>query len=192
MANYRIVTDSSCDLTQEMADALGLSVAPLSVNYKGQEHPNFLDGRSLDTKEFYDGLRAGELTSTTAANPTLWASYIEPILQAGEDVLVLAFSSGLSTTYNAACIAAEELKEQYPERKIFVVDTLCASRGQGLLCWHVANRKAQGASLEEARDFAEENKLHLCHWFTVDDLHFLKRGGRVSATTAVVGSLLHI
>ena len=192
MAIYRIITDSCCDLTQTMADELDLTVAPLTVNYKGQEYQNFLDGRSLDTHEFYMGLREGELTSTSAANPTLWAETMKPALEAGEDILVLAFSSGLSTTYNAACIAAEDLREQYPQRKIYVVDTLCASRGQGLLCYHVANRKAQGASLEEARDFAEENKLHLCHWFTVDDLHFLKRGGRVSATTAVVGSLLQI
>ena len=192
MANYRILTDSCCDLTQSMADELGLSVTPLSVNYKGGEYRNYLDGRTLDHHEFYMGLREGELTSTSAANPTLWAEVMKPALEAGEDVLVLAFSYGLSTTYNAACIAAEELKESYPDRKIYVVDTLCASRGQGLLCYHVANRKAQGASLEEARDFAEESKLHLCHWFTVDDLHFLKRGGRVSATTAVVGSLLQI
>lgn len=192
MANYRIITDSSCDLTQEMADALGLIVTPLSVNYKGQEHPNYLDGRSLNTKEFYDGLRSGEMTSTTAANPTLWAGFIRPCLEAGEDVLVLAFSSGLSTTCNAARMAAEELLEEFPQRKIYVVDTLCASMGQGLLCWHTAKQKAQGATLEEARDFAENNKLNLAHWFTVDDLHFLKRGGRINAATAVVGSLLQI
>lgn len=192
MANYRIITDSSCDLTQEMADALELTVAPLSVNYKGKEHPNYLDGRSLDTKEFYNGLRNGELTSTTAANPTLWADFIRPCLEAGEDALVLAFSSGLSTTCNAACMAAEELLEEFPERKIYVVDTLCASMGQGLLCWHTAKQKQQGATLEEARDFAENNKSNLAHWFTVDDLHFLKRGGRINAATAVVGSLLQI
>lgn len=192
MANYRIITDSSCDLTQEMADALELTVAPLSVNYKGKEHPNYLDGRSLDTKEFYNGLRNGELTSTTAANPTLWADFIRPCLEAGEDALVLAFSSGLSTTCNAARMAAEELLEEFPERKIYVVDTLCASMGQGLLCWHTAKQKQQGATLEEARDFAENNKSNLAHWFTVDDLHFLKRGGRINAATAVVGSLLQI
>lgn len=192
MSNYRIITDSCCDLTQNMADELGLAVTPLSVNYKGNEFRNYLDGRELDPHEFYMGLREGEMTSTTAANPTLWAEYIRPCLEAGDDALVLAFSSGLSTTYNAACMAAEELQEEFPDRKIYVVDTLCASRGQGLLCWHVAKQKEQGATLEEARDFAENNKLHLCHWFTVDDLHFLKRGGRVSATTAVVGSLLQI
>jgi len=192
MDTYRIITDSSCDLTQEMADELGLEVAPLSVNYKGQEYANYLDGRSLDTREFYQGLREGEMTSTTAANPNLWKATAEPILKAGLDVLILAFSSGLSTTCNAACMAAEELKEQYPGRKIYVVDTLCASLGQGLLCWLVAKQKENGATLEEARDYAENNKLHLCHWFTVNDLYFLKRGGRVSGATAVVGSILQI
>ncbi len=192
MDTYRIITDSSCDLTQEMADSLGLSVVPLSVNYKGQEYPNYLDGRALNPQEFYAGLRSGEMTSTTAANPNLWKQYIEPVLAEGKDALVLAFSSGLSTTYQAACIAAEELKEQYPDRKIEVVDTLCASLGQGLLCWYAANRKKEGASLEELRDFANETKENLCHWFTVDDLHFLKRGGRISATTAVLGSVLNI
>ncbi len=192
MNTYRIVTDSSCDLTPEMAEDLELVVVPLSVNYKGQEYPNFLDGRALDTKSFYDGLRSGEMTSTTAANPTLWAEHMEPVLRDGQDVLVLAFSSGLSTTYQAACIAAEELKDAYPDRKICVVDTLCASLGQGLLCWYVGNRRKAGASLEEARAFAEETKKNLCHWFTVDDLHFLKRGGRISSATAILGSVLQI
>lgn len=192
MNTYRIITDSSCDLTQETADALELIAVPLSVSYKGQDYPNYLDGRALDPVIFYEGLRQGEMTSTTAANPTLWKEYMQPVLEQGQDVLILAFSSGLSTTYQAACIAAEELKEQYPQRKIEVVDTLCASLGQGLLCWYVANRKKAGATLEEARDFANETKKNLCHWFTVDDLHFLKRGGRISATTAVLGSVLHI
>ena len=192
MAEYRIITDSCCDLTQTMADELNLVVAPLTVNYKGQEFQNYLDGRTLDTKEFYNGLREGELTSTAAANPSLWAEIIKPALEAGEDVLVLAFSSGLSTTCNAARIAAEELQETYPDRKIYVVDTLCASMGQGLLCWHAVKLQKNGATLEEARDFCEENKLNLAHWFTVDDLHFLKRGGRISAATAMVGSLLQI
>ena len=192
MNTYRIITDSCCDLSQEMADELELLVAPLTANYKGKDVRNFLDGRELDSKEFYQALRDGEMTTTAAANPALWQSYIEPVLKEGLDVLVLAFSSGLSTTYNAACIAAEELKETYPDRKIYVVDTLCASMGQGLFCWYVANLKKNGATLEEARDYAEANKLRLAHWFTVEDLHFLKRGGRVSAATAVVGSLLQI
>lgn len=192
MANYRILTDSSCDLTQTMADELELTVAPLTLNYNGKEYPNYLDYRALDIKELYAGLRAGAGTTTTAANPQSWREIAEPVLKRGEDVLILAFSSGLSTTFNAAHMAAQELLEEYPGRKVYVVDTLCASLGQGLLVWHVAKKRQAGATLEEARDFAEANKLHLCHWFTVDDLYFLKRGGRISGATAVMGSLLQI
>lgn len=192
MNTYRILTDSCCDLTQEMADALELTVVPLMLNFKGVEYPNDLDYHSIDIKTVYEGLRSGTSTSTTAANPMAWAAAAEPILERGEDILILAFSSGLSTTYNAARMAADELTEKYPQRKIYVVDTLSASLGQGLLVWHTAKRRQAGATLEQARDFAENNKLHLCHWFTVDDLFFLKRGGRVSAATAVAGTMLQI
>lgn len=192
MNTYRIITDSSCDMTQEMADALELDVVPLTVNYKGKEYPNYLDGRELNIGTFYESLRAGEMATTSAVNPTAWKAAAEKAMQAGQDVLILAFSSGLSTTFSAAVMASQELLEEYPDRKIYVVDTLCASLGQGLLCYHVANRRLAGATLEEARDYAEANKLHLCHWFTVDDLMFLKRGGRVSGATAVMGSLLQI
>ena len=185
MNTYRIITDSSCDMTQEMADALELDVVPLTVNYKGKEYPNYLDGRELNIGTFYESLRAGEMATTSAVNPTAWKAAAEKAMQAGQDVLILAFSSGLSTTFSAAVMASQELLEEYPDRKIYVVDTLCASLGQGLLCYHVANRRLAGATLEEARDYAEANKLHLCHWFTVDDLMFLKRGGRVSGATAV-------
>lgn len=132
------------------------------------------------------------MVTTAAVNVAEYQAHLEPILAAGKDVLVLAFSSGLSTTCNSARIAAQELSEAYPERKILVVDTLCASLGQGLLVWYAARMRQSGKSIEEVRDWAEANKLHLCHWFTVDDLHFLKRGGRVSAATAVVGTMLQI
>lgn len=192
MSNYKIITDSSCDLTQSLADSLELAIVPLAVNFQGQEYRNFLDHRELDVSQFYQGLRDGEQTSTTAANPSAWRNAAEPILQSGQDVLILAFSSGLSTTCNAASMAAQELIEEYPDRKVLVVDTLCASMGQGLFCMHVAKERQSGKSLEEARDYAESIKLNLVHWFTVDDLHFLKRGGRISGATAVVGSLLQI
>lgn len=192
METYRIITDSSCDLTQEMADALGLAIAPLVLNFDGVEYPNDLDYRAIDIKKVYAGLRSGIPTSTTAANPAAWEAAMEPVLQQGLDVLALAFSSGLSTTYHGACLAADELREKYPQRKIYVVDTLSASLGQGLLIWHTAKQRENGATLEQARDFAEENKLHLCHWFTAEDLMYLKRGGRLSATTALAGTLLQI
>ena len=117
---------------------------------------------------------------------------MEPILQAGEDILYLGFSSALSSTYNAGALAAEQLAEKYPDRKILTVDTLSASMGQGLLVYLTVQQKRAGATIEEARDFAEKNKFHLCHWFTVDDLHHLRRGGRVSATSAVLGTVLNI
>ena len=192
MATFRILTDSCCDLKQETADQLDLTVVPLTLNYKNQEYPNYLDHRALDVKEFYDGLRTAVPTSTTAANPQQWYNAAEPVLQQGEDVLILPFSSGLSTTCNAANMAAADLAEVYPDRKIVVVDTLCASLGQGLLCWLVAKKANAGASLEETAAYAEELVPQLAHWFTVNDLFFLKRGGRISGATAVVGSLLQI
>ena len=187
--SYRIVTDTCCDLPEQMYQELDVSVVRLSVNYKNQITSTYTEAW---LKDFYDGLRAGEVASTAAVNPTGWEEVIEPILQGGEDALVLAFSSGLSATYQSAVIAAEELRERYPDRKLYVVDTLCASRGQGLLVYYACQKRDEGFSLEELTAWCEENKSHLCHWFTVDDLMYLKRGGRISATTALVGTMLQI
>ena len=192
MSEYVIVTDSSADLTAGMVEELGVEVLPLSFMVKGQTYRNYPDNREMDPGAFYAMLRAGEMATTAAVNVADYTSVLEPLLEQGKDVLVLAFSSGLSATYQSSVIAVEELRARFPERKIFTVDTLCASLGQGLLVYLAAKKQQAGASIEEVRDWAEENKLHLCHWFTVDDLHFLKRGGRISAATAVVGSMLHI
>ena len=192
MSEYVIVTDSSADLTAGMAEELGVEVLPLSFMVKGQTYRNYPDNREMDPGAFYAMLRAGEMATTAAVNVADYTSVLEPLLEQGKDVLVLAFSSGLSATYQSSVIAVEELRARFPERKIFTVDTLCASLGQGLLVYLAAKKQQAGASIEEVRDWAEENKLHLCHWFTVDDLHFLKRGGRISAATAVLGSMLHI
>ena len=192
MSEYVIVTDSSADLTAGMAEELGVEVLPLSFMVKGQTYRNYPDNREMDPGAFYAMLRAGEMATTAAVNVADYTSALEPLLEQGKDVLVLAFSSGLSATYQSSVIAVEELRARFPERKIFTVDTLCASLGQGLLVYLAAKKQQAGATIEEVRDWAEENKLHLCHWFTVDDLHFLKRGGRISAATAVLGSMLHI
>ena len=192
MSEYVIVTDSSADLTAGMAEELGVEVLPLSFMVKGQTYRNYPYNREMDPGAFYAMLRAGEMATTAAVNVADYTSVLEPLLEQGKDVLVLAFSSGLSATYQSSVIAVEELRARFPERKIFTVDTLCASLGQGLLVYLAAKKQQAGASIEEVRDWAEENKLHLCHWFTVDDLHFLKRGGRISAATAVLGSMLHI
>ncbi len=192
MSEYVIVTDSSADLSYELAEELDVRVLPLRFTIKGTTLKDYPDHRDMSSREFYEMIRAGEMSSTAAVNMNEFIEEIEPLLKEGKDVLVLAFSSGLSATCQAACLAAEELSPKYPERKLFVVDTLCASLGQGLLVWYAANKRKAGESIEEVRDWCEENKLHLCHWFTVDDLMHLKRGGRVSAATAVVGTMLQI
>ena len=189
MANYKIITDSACDLPKAMVQQLDVKVAPLHVLFKGENLPDSVDE---GLKEIYAGLRAGENTSTSAVNPDAWAQELEPVLAAGQDALVLAFSSGLSTTYQSAVIAAEAMKEKYPQRTVRVVDTGCASLGQGLLVWYACKQRDAGLSLDALTDWCEENKLHLCHWFTVDNLMHLKRGGRVSAATALVGTMLQI
>ena len=189
MSNYKIITDSGCDLSAEMLQSLNVDRVSLSVLFKGE---NRLDSVDEGIKDFYDGLRAGEIATTSAVNPEGWKSVIEPVFRAGSNALILAFSSGLSTTYQSAVIAAQELLEQYPDRKAYVVDTLCASLGEGLLVYYACRKRDEGMSLEALYDWVEHNKLNLCHWFTVDDLMFLKRGGRINATTALVGTMLQI
>ena len=192
MRDFVIVTDSSADLPAHLVQELGVEVLPLSFTMQGKTYHNYPDDREMDPKLFYQQLRSGEMATTAAVNVAEYTAMLEPLLQAGRDVLVLAFSSGLSATYQSSRVAVEELAEQYPDRKIYTVDTLCASMGQGLLVWHAVQQQRQGKSIEEVRDWTEQNKLHLCHWFTVDDLHFLKRGGRISSATAVLGSMLQI
>lgn len=187
--SYQIITDSCCDFPKALLEKLNISVVPLSLAFRGEV---WSDTTDEGLKTIFAGLRNGETASTSAANPENWASAIEPVLQKGEDALILTFSSGLSTTYQSAVIAASDLQEAYPQRKILVVDTLCASLGQGLLVWYACQKKAEGLSLEELAAWCEENKMKLCHWFTVDDLMYLKRGGRISATTALLGTMLNI
>lgn len=187
--NFQIITDSCCDFPTPMYGQLGLTFVPLTVEFRG----NTFDDKNDDTlKDMYQGLRAGEVAKTSAVNPSRWSQAMEKALAAGKDVLVLAFSSGLSTTYQSAVIAAEELKDAYPDRKIQVIDTLCASMGQGLLVWYACKKRDEGLSLDEVAQWVLDNRLHLCHWFTVDDLMYLKRGGRISAATALVGTMLQI
>ena len=205
MPDYVILTDSSADLSAEMVREAGVTVLPLSFTIQGETYENTPDNREMDPALFYDMLRAGERVflddvtveqveeaTTSAVNVAAYTDTVEPLLQAGKDVLILAFSSGLSTTCNSAEVAAEELRERYPQRKLYVVDTLCASLGQGLLVWLAAREQKKGRTIEEVRDWAETHKQAVCHQFTVQDLKFLKRGGRITATTAVLGSMLQI
>ncbi len=190
MSDYQIITDSCCDLPAEMRQELDLTVVPLRIMFRGESLCDSVEDETI--KEVYKGLRAGEDAKTSAANPEDWKAAMEPVLAAGRDALVLCFSSGLSTTYQSAVIAAEDLLEQYPDRKIKVVDTLAAALGQGLLVWYTCKKRDEGLSLEELAAWVEEHRLNLAHWFTVDDLMYLKRGGRVNAATALVGTMLQI
>ena len=192
MSSFVILTDSSADLSASMVQQLDVQVLPLSFVLDGHTYHDHPDNRDMDPRLFYERLRSGDMATTSAVNVAQYTEALEPLLQAGQDVLILAFSSGLSTTYNSSLIAVEELQAKYPDRKLFTVDTLCASLGQGLLVWYAAQARARGGSIEEVRDWIEEHKLNLCHQFTVDDLYFLKRGGRISSATALVGSMLHI
>ena len=192
MSEYIIVTDSSADLTQDLVEELGINVLPLSFTIRGttlEDHP---DKRNMSSREFYQLLRDGEMSTTSAVNMQQYIDLLEPVLSEEKDVLILSFTSGLSNTCQASMMAAEELREKFPERRIEVVDTLCASAGQGMLVWYAGKKRLAGESLEAVRDWCEDNKMKVCHWVTVDDLMHLKRGGRISATTALAGTLLQI
>ncbi len=189
MSQFIITTDSTCDLSPEMTNDLGVVVVQGGfVLADGSEHTN----ATINNADFYKYLREGGSAKTSAINSATYAELFRSLLEQGKDIVHLGFSSGLSATYNCARMAAEELAEEFPERKIFVVDTLCASLGQGLLVYLCAQKKAAGATAEELYEYAEATKNRIVHRFTVNDLFFLKRGGRVSSTTAFVGSLLSI
>lgn len=192
MSDFVIMTDSSCDLPAALAEQMELTVLPLYVDIDGQKYTNYLDEREISFRDFYAKLRTKCPAKTSAVNMNDFMGPMEALLRDGRDVLYIGFSSGLSGTYSAGAMAAKELSEKYPERKIYAVDSLCASLGQGLLIYHAWQEKQKGADIDAVRDFTEDNKLHLCHWFTIDDLMFLKRGGRVSGATAIVGSMLGI
>ena len=192
MNNFIILTDSSCDLPASMAAEMQIEVLPLTLDLDGECYKNYLDGREIEFHDFYERAKTAKSMKTSAVNQQQFMDIMEPLVAAGNDVLYLGFSSGLSGTYNASVLAATELNEKYPNSKIITVDTLCASLGQGLfvyLCW---KEKQAGKTIDEVAAYAEQIKLNLAHWFTVNDLFFLQRGGRVSATTAIVGTALAI
>ena len=189
---FQIVTDSSCDLPQAMADELDLAVLPLHVHIGEETYANYLDGREIGFHDFFNRIASGEKATTSAVNVEEFKVVMEQKLQEGLDILFIGFSSGLSTTYQSGAIACGELREKYPDRTILVVDSLAASMGEGLLLYYAQMHKEAGMTIQENAKWLEDNKLHLCHWFTVDDLMHLHRGGRVSKASAIFGSLLGI
>jgi len=190
MATYAIFTDSACDIKPEMLKEWGVGYENLTFRFEGDD--KVYTGEDMDITAFYQKMREGGVAKTAAANPEAFIGSFRKILEAGNDILHLGFSSGLSTTYNAARIAALQLAEEFPDRKIVVIDTLAASAGQGLLVYLAVKKQEEGASLEENAEYIKAMVPKLCHWFTVDDLVYLKRGGRVSALTAIAGTMLGI
>lgn len=189
MSQFIIATDSAADLPQEVIDRFKLPVFPLYYCF-GEEV--FGGDRKLEPSEFYKKMREGALPTTMATNPQQIEDGLKPYLEQGQDVLYIAFSSGLSSSCQNALIAAEELMRKFPERTVKVVDSLAASMGEGLLVYKACVQKEQGKSLEEIAAWLEDNVLHLCHLFTVDDLNHLYRGGRISKTTAVLGTMINV
>ena len=190
MRDYVIFTDSACDINPTMLEEWGVKACSLTFRFDGdeKEYSNY----DMDSKTFYDRMREGQVAKTAAVNSASFISAFEGALKDGKDVLYLGFSSGLSTTYNSARIAKEQLCGLYPDSKIIVVDTLAASAGEGLLLKLVVDKKNGGATIEEAAEYAEKTIMNICHWFTVDDLVYLKRGGRISAAAAFFGNVIGI
>ena len=190
MNEYVIFTDSACDIKPEILKDWGVGYDELTFRFDGEDksYLNF----EMPTSEFYAKMKDGAVAKTAAINPDAFATSFEKILKEGKDILCICFSSGLSTTYNSARIAAEMLKADYPERKIITIDTLCASAGEGLLVYLATKKKSEGVSLEENAEYVKSLIPKLCHWFTVDDLVYLKRGGRISALSYIVGNAIGI
>ncbi|WP_278853742.1 DegV family protein [Gordonibacter pamelaeae] len=190
--DFEIVTDSSSNLVEEMIDDFGLHVLPLTFMVDGEEYQSYLKGQHTDLKQFYTMMREGKVITTSLPNLAESEALMRGLLEQERDILYLGFSSGLSGTFEATELLMRDLAAEFPERTLLAVDTLAASGGEGLLVWHAVQRARAGAPIGEVRDWVEENKLHLAHWFTVDDLMFLFRGGRVSKTAAWAGTMLNI
>ena len=190
MNNYVIFTDSCCDVSPKILAEWGVPYANMTFYFVGEDKEYI--NSDITNKEFYARMREGAHAKTAAINAAAFADAFEPILKEGKDILYVAFSSGLSTTVNSANIAVAELSEQYPERKIVVVDTLAASAGGALMVYMAVQKKNEGATLEENAEYIESLIPKHCIWFTVDDLEYLKRGGRVSPLVAFAGGLLGI
>ncbi len=189
MRDYVITVNSTVDLPKEWLEERHVPVIPLKYTIDGE---TYTDMEGLSAKEFFDKLREGKMSTTSQVNPEEAASMLEPFLKEGKDILHLGFSSGLSGTLNSMKIAGEMLQEKYPEAKVIVIDTLCACLGEALLLYKALQQKEKGMDIDELAQWVEDNKLHICHNVTVDDLHHLQRGGRISKTTAVLGTLVQI
>lgn len=192
MNKFVIIVDSCVDLSIEKVKDLDLIVVPLKVEIDGKIYSNYPDEREIKATDFYSLLREEKVAITSQVNSYQFSEEMEKVLKDGYDVLYVGFSSALSGTFNSFAIAKDELKDKYPNRKIIAVDSLCASLGHGLLVTYASNMRKQGKSIDDVAKWLEENKLHLVHLFTIDDLSCLKRGGRLSGSAALIGTMLHL
>lgn len=190
--SFEIVTDSSCNLPEELIDRYRLNILSLMFRVGGKEYYSYEKGKITDLKPFYTMMRNKEEMTTSLIDMNTCMPVFEELLMQGKDILYIGFSSALSGTYQVGSMVLEDLKSSYPDRKIYSIDTLGASLGEGLLVYHAAELRRQDKNIEEVYQWLLDNRLHLCHWFTVDDLFFLKRGGRVSASSAVLGTILGV
>lgn len=192
MDQYILVSDSTLDLNADCCEELDIHVIPMEFTLEGKPYQHYADARELSYQDFYDAMRQGKLSTTSQINYKTFYSFFKQFLEQGKDVLYICFTSGMSGTYNTCMIAIADLKEKYPERRIVVVDSLCASVGEGLLVYHAGMKKRGGMAFDELAAWTEENKLKVCHWFVVDDLEHLKRGGRIGAVAATFGKAFQI
>lgn len=189
---YQIVTDSACNLTEEMIDEFGLEILPLTFMVDGVQHQSYLKGEKTDLKQFYTMMREGKVITTSLPNMQESEKTLRAIADSGKDILYLGFSSALSGTYAATELLLKQISSDYPDRTFICEETFAASGGQGMLVYLACKKAKDGASIDEVAQFVRDTRDHLCHWFTVDDLMFLFRGGRVSRTSAWAGTLLNI
>ncbi len=192
MREYQLVTDATCDLPASVLEQMNIGVIPMEFEMAGNVYNHYPDAREMDFHDFYEEIRCGRMPKTSQINRETYFRFFEPILKAGKDILYLVFSSGLSGTYQASVLAAEELEEKYPDQRIICVDSKSASIGEGLLVYAAAVQRDKGLSIDELADWLTRNRNHVCHWFTVDDLNHLRRGGRISSVAAVAGTALGI
>lgn len=192
MSNYVIVSDATLDLPVNIIKEYGVHVIPMGVAIDDVTYTFDPEEKDLSVEEFYAKLQNGAVAQTTQITPSIFMDHFGKLLEQGLDILYISFSSGLSGTYNTSQLVIRELSEEYPDRKIYCIDSLCASIGEGLLVYHAALLKQKGFSLEQLKDWVELNKTAAKHWFTVTDLFYLKRGGRISSIEAMVGTALKI
>lgn len=192
MSSFSIVTDTSCDMPASIAKKLDITAVPLKAELAGKTFDCSLKTLDIGVKSFYDVLRRGAAVKTASPSIDDYIRYFKKQLERGKDVLYIGFSTALSGSFNVSLIAARELSEEYPERRIICVDSLCGSMGLSMLLFHCAQMQRNGATIEQVRDYAESTKGRICHWFTPSDLNFLKRGGRLSSASAAIGSIMNI